>query len=93
MVESIEATSDGFAAGAAAACACGVCDGAGVGLSVWPIAILAVQRMTTKKMAAADSDFKAVAPVQWDVELILEHNPDTSKITATSIDTLLPGHI
>ena len=95
MIESMEATSAGFAAGAAGAvtCACGVGDGVGGGFSFWPMAILVEQMMATKRIDAADNAFKAVAPVQWDAELILEHNPDTSKITAASIDTLLPGHI
>jgi hypothetical protein len=95
MIESIDATSAGFAAGVAGAvvCACGLGDGAGDGFSFWPMAILVEQVIATKRIDAADNSFKAVAPVKQNGELILEHNPDTSKVTAGSIDTLLPGHI
>jgi hypothetical protein len=57
------------------------------------MAILVEQVIATKRIDAADNSFKAVAPVKQNGELILEHNPDTSKVTAGSIDTLLPGHI
>jgi hypothetical protein len=66
MIESIDATSAGFAAGVAGAvvCTCGLGDGVGDGFSFWPMAILAEQMMATKRIDAADNGFKAVAPVQ-----------------------------
>jgi hypothetical protein len=48
----------------------------GDGFSFWPMAILVEQMTTRKRIDAADNGFKAVAPVQWDAERILEHNPD-----------------
>ena len=66
MIESIEATSAGFAAGAAGlvACACSIGDGVGDGFSFWPMAILVEQMTTTKRIDAADNGFKAGAPVK-----------------------------
>ncbi len=81
MIESIDVTSAGFAAGVAGdvVCACGVGDGTGVGFAVWAMAMLVEQMMATKRIVAADNAFKAVAPVHSDGERILEHNPDPSK--------------
>ena len=67
MIESIEATSAGFAVGVdgvAVVCGCGIGDGAGDGFSFWPIAVSAQQMIASKKMIAGDNSFKAVAPFQ-----------------------------
>lgn len=89
MIESIEATSAEFAAGAAGAvaCACGVGDGVGDGFSFWPMAIL-VEQMISKTENAANNRFIAVLLFVKNKERLLEHNP--SEPRKSTLNALAP---